>query len=104
MIHVKDYINLYSNSFSGTIPSGLGWSKLWYLDLGRNQFTGPLPHDMDAMVSLRHLFLDHNNFNATIPDSIPRVGNSSLQALALDNNQLTGEFPSEWEYTDQIGT
>lgn len=93
------YINLYSNSFSGPFPEGLGWQNVVYLDLGRNNFSGTLPQDLDTFVSLRHLHLDHNLFNGTIPDSLPTAGSDRLKQLSLDHNELDGEFPGEWAYS-----
>ena len=60
------YINLKSNQLSGELPSGLNWKNLWYLDLGGNLLEGPLPADIHNMPSVRHLYLDHNQFNGTL--------------------------------------
>lgn len=72
-----------------------GWQNIWYLDLGRNDFSGPLPWDMHKMTALQHLHLDHNSFSGTIEIDFEKVGGGELQALSLDNNQFTGYFPYE---------
>ncbi len=97
------YINLYSNNFSGSLPEGLGWQNLFYLDLGRNSFAGTLPQDMDNYIALRHLHLDHNQFNGTIPDVLPYVGSDRLEQLSLDHNDFTGEFPGAWSFSWYMG-
>lgn len=93
------YINLKSNKFSGILPTGLRWRKLWYLDLGGNNFEGPLPEDIDNMPAIRHLHLDHNQFNGTIPDALPQIGNGRIETLSLDHNRLEGAFPDQWDIT-----
>ena len=35
-------------------------------------------------------------FTGTIPESYPRIGNRKLKEIHLNNNQLTGEIPSDW--------
>ena len=35
-------------------------------------------------------------FTGTIPESYPRIGNLKLKVIHLNNNQLSGEMPSDW--------
>jgi hypothetical protein len=92
-----EYLNLYSNQLTGTIPNNLRFRKTIFADFGRNQFTGVLPDDIGARwIALRFLYMDHNNFSGTIPYSYPTTGNARLEYLAVDHNQLTGWIPDDW--------
>jgi hypothetical protein len=95
-LHVE-YLNLYSNQFTGTIPNNLRFRKTIFADFGRNQFTGTLPDDIGSRwISIRFLYMDHNKFTGTIPYSYPSTGNARLEYLALNHNQLTGWVPDDW--------
>jgi hypothetical protein len=98
-----EYFNVYSNKLTGTIPDNLRWRKVINLDLGRNQFTGTVETIVDKFVELRMLFLDHNQFNGTVPSTLINSGNGRLVALQLDNNQFTGEVPGDHLYTNTLG-
>jgi len=75
------YFNIYSNQFTGTIPSELRWRKCEYFDIGRNKLTGTLPKDLGVkFVSLRQLHIDHNKFSGTVPYSYVNIGNGRLTA------------------------
>jgi hypothetical protein len=73
------------------------------LDLGGNTFEGALPEDIDSMAEIRHLYLDHNRFNGTIPDVLPLIGNGRIETLSLDHNQFEGVFPDLWDITWHMG-
>ncbi|KAG7337961.1 two component regulator [Nitzschia inconspicua] len=97
------YLNLYSNQLTGTIPSSLRLRQLWYLDLGKNNLEGTLPADLgETFFSLIALHLDHNRFNGTVPESYMTVGNGRLESLYLDNNQLTGTVPDSFQLWNNI--
>ena len=71
-----------------------------FADLGRNQFSGPLPDDIGQhWVALRYLYLDHNSLTGTIPSSYPTTGNGRLETLAVNHNQLTGWVPDNWDWS-----
>lgn len=78
---------------------------LYYLDLGHNQFSGPLPNDWDGnMISLRHLYLDHNSFAGTIPANFPQLGNGRISQIHLGSNLLTGTVPTGFEPLDKLNS
>ncbi|CAJ1953930.1 unnamed protein product [Cylindrotheca closterium] len=89
------YLNLHRNRISGRLPHYMKYmSSLWYLDLGRNDISEDLPNGWgDGMVSLRHLYLDHNRIDKYIPSSYNKLGDYQLQVLVLNNNDLTGSVP-----------
>jgi hypothetical protein len=87
-------LSLYNNQLSGPLPKDLNLRKMYYLDLGRNQFSGTLPVDWaSGTTSLRHLYLDHNKFVGTIPDSYVHLGGGRVKILHVNNNKFTGTFP-----------
>ena len=82
---------------SGSIPSGLNLDKMFYFDLSFNELSGTLPSDLgEDFDVLRHLYLDHNQFGGTIPESYATVGNSRIINLHLNDNLLTGSVPAGW--------
>jgi hypothetical protein len=82
---------------TGSIPEGMALRHAFYFDLSFNKFSGTLPADMGVdFVRLRNLYLDHNEFVGTIPESYANLGNDRLMALYLNDNQLTGGVPSGW--------
>ena len=77
---------------------------MFYLDLGRNRFTGTLPTDLgEKFVELRHLHLDRNQFTGTFPSSYLNVGNKRLETLTIDHNQFTGILPSDHFFIHKLG-
>ena len=83
---------------TGTIPSNLQLRQMYYMDLGRNQFSGTLPASLGTdYVRLRHLYLDHNNFEGTVPSEIINAGNGRLHSLRLNDNQFVGEMPGNYQ-------
>ncbi|XAR68559.1 Non-specific serine/threonine protein kinase [Bertholletia excelsa] len=63
------------------------------ISLSGKGFTGYLPSELGALVSLKHLSLSNNNFSKPIP---PRLFNAtSLLSLDLSGNSLSGPIPNE---------
>lgn len=61
LVHIKSIV-LRNNSFYGIIPEGIVRLKeLEVLDLGYNNFSGPLPKDIGSNISLAILLLDNND-------------------------------------------
>ena len=66
-----EVISLSSNMLQGPLPSSLSTlSKLWYLDVSQNYFTGSFPSEYRSLVSLEIVWLFTNRFDdAAIPDN-----------------------------------
>ncbi|KAK9212566.1 hypothetical protein WN943_001948 [Citrus x changshan-huyou] len=88
-------LDLSDNQFDKWfIPSWVfGLSHLLFLDLGFNNFQGPIPRGLQNLTSLRHLGLDSNHFNSSIPNWLYRF--IHLEYLSLSNNSLQGTIDSE---------
>lgn len=100
---LPEYLSLYENFFTGTIPSNLGLRRLSYLDLGRNQLTGTFPDDWidgrHALHRLKLLYLDHNQFTGPLPSQLGTLGRGRLQVLSLNDNLFSGQLPGFYNYT-----
>ena len=88
-----DWLGLYDNQLSGSIPSELGdLTNLESLSLQDNQLTGPIPEELGKLAELDWLSLNHNDLSGEIP---PALGNlASLEALYLRENEWTGCIPN----------
>jgi len=109
-------IKLEFNGLRGQLPSEL--AKLWsvrVLDFEGNALTGTIPTEFADMPLLRTLILGRNSLSGTIPSGLGKNGlfrslvlsnngnitgpipsslsssSSTLQALSVDDNQLTGD-------------
>ncbi|XP_031118122.1 probable LRR receptor-like serine/threonine-protein kinase At3g47570 [Ipomoea triloba] len=87
------YLSLQRNSFTGFIPQVLGRVHMvqgLYLD--NNKLSGPIPHTLCGLQYLYQLGLSSNQLSGSLPKCF---GNStSLRNLYLDSNRLSSEIPS----------
>jgi hypothetical protein len=90
---------------TGPRPDNLRLRRLFHLDLGRNQFSGPLPEDFaDKAGALRLLHLDHNQFSGVVPPLYSQAGSGRVVSYAIDNNEFTGTPPVEtWQFSNVLG-
>ncbi|GAB4843819.1 hypothetical protein Ancab_013781 [Ancistrocladus abbreviatus] len=63
------------------------------LSLSNRGFTGYIPSELGALISLRRLSLSNNNFSKPIPSRLFNA--TSLISLDLSHNSLWGEIPPE---------
>jgi Leucine-rich repeat (LRR) protein len=90
--HVN-YIGLYYNQLSGTIPSNLGnLSQLQQLWLNGNQLSGAIPTSLGSLSQLQYLYLSFNQLSGSIPTSLGNL--SQLLILSLYDNELSGNIPT----------
>ncbi|XP_068321857.1 MDIS1-interacting receptor like kinase 2-like [Pyrus communis] len=86
------YLSLPKNSFSGTISAKIGQlTQLQYLSLYSNKFSGEIPQSLGNLSQLQILYLDQNHLTREIPQSLGKL--TLLRALYLSDNHLTGEIP-----------
>ncbi|XP_068321776.1 MDIS1-interacting receptor like kinase 2-like [Pyrus communis] len=86
-------LRLSNNLFIGQILPSLvsNWTKLVYLHLDKNSFSGTISAEIGQLTQLQYLILYSNKFSGEIPQSLGNL--SQLQSLSLDQNHLTGEIP-----------
>ncbi|CAL2225860.1 unnamed protein product [Prunus armeniaca] len=86
---------LYGNNLSGGLPDNIcqHLPSLQILNLGRNQFDGPLPSKLWQCRELLILNLEENNFSGSIPKNIGNL--TMIEEIYLANNNLTGTIPDE---------
>jgi hypothetical protein len=74
---------------------------MYYLDLGRNDFTGTFPASwVGQMRKVHHLYLDHNRLTGSLPLNFTLIGSGRLEQLLLSNNMLTGYLPANYPVVD----
>ncbi|KAM5566498.1 phytosulfokine receptor 1 [Rosa sericea] len=87
-----EYLDLSSNDFSGPIPVDINLPSLLFLDISQNFLNGSIPQSICASSTrLQVLKLAVNYLSGTLP---PSLGNcSSLKDLCLLTNNLSGGVP-----------
>jgi uncharacterized repeat protein (TIGR01451 family) len=87
---------LYSNGFTGPVPSLANWTNLTYLYLFSNNFGwNSLPVLPTTAPNINTVYLGHAWFSGELPSSYSSL--SPLQYLYVhDNNNLSGPIPSSW--------
>ncbi|XP_073117523.1 leucine-rich repeat protein 1 isoform X2 [Elaeis guineensis] len=92
MLANLQYLELFGNRISGSIPKELGkLSHLVSLDLQQNLLSGPIPSSLGNIESLRYLRLNGNMLTGEIPIEILnliRTGN--LRVMNVSGNYLVG--------------
>ncbi|KAL5550779.1 hypothetical protein UlMin_000955 [Ulmus minor] len=86
-------LDLSDCQFNGTLPKSMEkLTQLVYLDLSRNNFTGPVP-SFRMSKNLSQIILSHNDFTGEIPSSYWE-GLMKLVTVDLQNNSFIGSVPS----------
>ena len=88
-------IYLFSNKFSGTIPTQLVKlsSSLVALGLGKNLLTGTISHKLSSLTNLRIFRVQYNSLTGTVPQQLSTI--SSLHGMKLNCNHFTKDPFSE---------
>jgi len=95
-------LKLYNNTLSGNIPAFFNtFGFLNTLDLGKNNFTGSIPSSLGSVATLKNIYLDFNQLNGSLPVSLANI---NLSLLYVNNNNLSGCFPSGYHIFCQKST
>ncbi|KAG8363953.1 hypothetical protein BUALT_Bualt19G0075900 [Buddleja alternifolia] len=84
--------SMSSNRLEGTIPSDIGFTfpNLSFLELTDNYFNGVLPASLSNASLLEELYMHSNNFTGQILKDFSRL--SSLRFVDLSTNHLEGDI------------
>ncbi len=84
--------DISGNSFIGTLPSLLTWSKIRGISVNSNLLYGRIDQLFDSKNTsfLGSFDVSRNYFTGTIP----RFAGKLIQAIYINNNELTGTIPS----------
>ncbi|XP_040369266.1 LRR receptor-like serine/threonine-protein kinase FLS2 [Rosa chinensis] len=87
-------VTFYGNNLNGIIPDNIcqNLSNIQGLNLGANQFNGPLPSIFGQCKQLLRLDLEDNSLTGPIPYEIGYLPN--LEEVGLSENNLNGHIPS----------
>eukprot|EP01112_Ceratiomyxa_fruticulosa_P021763 TRINITY_DN7782_c0_g1_i1.p1 TRINITY_DN7782_c0_g1~~TRINITY_DN7782_c0_g1_i1.p1 ORF type:complete len:195 (+),score=31.87 TRINITY_DN7782_c0_g1_i1:866-1450(+) len=89
------FLHLYENNITGTIPPEIGTLEhLTEFTFGNNQINGSLPSSISDSPVLRFISGHHNNLTGTLPNEL--VDDKTTLSLELHYNQLTGTIPSNF--------
>ncbi|XP_021823963.1 probable inactive leucine-rich repeat receptor kinase XIAO [Prunus avium] len=87
------YLDISTNSLSGSIPLFLGnLSQLQYILISNNLLSGEIPPFWNNIQSLGWIDLSNNSLSGTIPRSLGSL--TLLRFLDLFSNNFSGEVPS----------
>jgi len=85
-------LSLKNTQRTGLLPSLLGFTELYLLNLDNNGLTGDVPSTYGQLTKLQYLLLSRNpNLVGTLPD-LSQL--KELRTLLLDGTNITGDFSS----------
>ncbi|KAL6203847.1 hypothetical protein ACLB2K_027546 [Fragaria x ananassa] len=91
-------LSLYKNKLTGPVPSQLGTlPRLFYLHLGSNRIVGEFPKQLlrlPMLVSESNQTADSDDAHLELP-VITYPNRDCLQSLELNNNNFTGDIPTQ---------
>ncbi|KAK2633216.1 hypothetical protein EUGRSUZ_L00318, partial [Eucalyptus grandis] len=94
-----EQLEITLNNFSGKVPSFSKIRKLYWFNIGDNNFGGEQSTDLDFLCSLTNstnleiLIIEGNAFRGPIPDCIGNLS-ITLSSLYSCNNLISGTLPS----------
>ncbi|KAL3739162.1 hypothetical protein ACJRO7_020544 [Eucalyptus globulus] len=89
-----EYVSIGKNKFSGVLPKCLGnlSTTLKAFSATTNQISGELPKEIGNIVNLEVLFMNLNHLSGVIPSNFANLQN--LRILQVSHNNLGGIIPS----------
>ncbi|CAD6265893.1 unnamed protein product [Miscanthus lutarioriparius] len=93
---------LLNNNFqSGSLPANLGFSKLSYLALANNNFSGTIPPSIQHLQgSLLEILLLNNQLSGCLPHELGMLTNAAVIDAGM--NHLTGPIPSSFSCLSSV--
>ncbi|KAK9286139.1 hypothetical protein L1049_014521 [Liquidambar formosana] len=97
------YLDLGRNSFTGEVPDLSSLSQLKFLNLNTSGFSGPFPwKSLENLTQLEFLSLGDNPFHtSSFPTEVLKLTN--LNWLYLTNCSLTGQIPADIGNLTELG-
>ncbi|KAK4438440.1 putative leucine-rich repeat receptor-like protein kinase [Sesamum alatum] len=88
------HLLLENNQLTGSIPNTLGLvQKLEVVRLDRNSLSGPVPRNLNNLISVQELFLANNMLTGPLPNL---TGMNSLNYVDLSNNSFDATEIPPW--------
>ncbi|CAI5487526.1 unnamed protein product [Closterium sp. Naga37s-1] len=85
-----EYLNLFNNSFEGSLATLSTLTRLQHLDLAVNNIGPRIPSTLSRLSLLSYLDLAYNRLSGSID---PLTALTALQDLTLYNSAVSGSFP-----------
>ncbi|XP_045787320.1 receptor-like protein kinase [Trifolium pratense] len=82
---------LNDNNFTGSLPKFESNLNLKYMDMSKNNISGPIPTSLENCTNLTYINLSRNKFEGLIPSKLGSLVN--LVILDLSHNNLQGSLP-----------
>ena len=96
-------INLENNSFTGTLPTGIGQlQRLSDLRLSSNNLGASIPTELFQLSALTQFFADSCNLQGTLSEDFSLL-NGTLRNLVVSNNNLSGPIPAAFDQLTNLG-
>ncbi|KAD4585367.1 hypothetical protein E3N88_22968 [Mikania micrantha] len=90
-------LDISDNFFTGFIHDDINKISmmppyLWFLDLSKNLFSGPIPFSLNNFKMTKHIHLESNKFSGSIPKYFCNL--TEVLTLDIGNNYLSGRIPN----------
>ncbi|KAM3297785.1 hypothetical protein ACQJBY_039643 [Aegilops geniculata] len=95
-----EWLDLSTNLLTEIPESFTMMKNLVYLDLARNNISGPIPTQIGQLGTIQRLFLQRNRLTGSIPMSFGNL--SSIETIDLSNNQLNSTIPASLFHLDKL--
>lgn len=87
-----EYLHLYGEQLTGTIPSEIGkLQNLKHLEINDTNIGGRIPSSLGELRELEYLDLEWNKLTGELPESLGNLKN--LRHVMLRQNELSGNIP-----------